>query len=135
VLIHETQTTGIYKYMMNTSADVSLFHISPLSCILCWILIKPVLGSVHSSLHIPLLSMNRLNQIIPTTLSEFFRASVYPYFVLITDFLFFHLFLKSSDNQFLFIILLNCFRRCHVIKHSLWNCFLSWMVAHVCFCC
>jgi hypothetical protein len=66
---------------MNTSADVSKFQILPVH-FKCWILLKPVLGGVDGNLHIPLSSMNRLNQTESETFSilslcTFFRDSLF----------------------------------------------------------
>jgi hypothetical protein len=47
---------------MNTSADFSKFKISPFFVFKCWILLKTVLGGVDGNLHLPVPSMNRLNQ-------------------------------------------------------------------------
>ena len=54
----------------------------------CWILLQPELGVVDDSFHLPLLSMNRLNQTEPATFSilsfwDFFKGSIVSVFCLI----------------------------------------------------
>jgi hypothetical protein len=46
---------------MNSSADVSKFQILPVH-VKCLILLKPLLGGVDDSFHLPVTSMNMLNQ-------------------------------------------------------------------------
>jgi hypothetical protein len=72
---------------MNTSADVSKFKISPFLFKSC-ILLKPVLGGVDGNLHIPVPSMNRLNQTEPATFINFavfiglsLEILFFPYFI------------------------------------------------------
>jgi hypothetical protein len=53
--------------------------------VICWILLKPVLGDVDGNLQFPVPSMNRLNQTEPAKFSillcwTFFRYSVFLYF-------------------------------------------------------
>ena len=61
---HGMALVSHWRFRMNTSADISKFKM-PMTVFRCWILFKPVLGCVDSSLHSSLPSVNRLNQTEP----------------------------------------------------------------------
>jgi hypothetical protein len=78
---------------MNTSADVLCFLIQNITIVVlkCLILLKPVLGGVECSLHLPVLSMSMLNQTDYATFFQccfwhvLFRDSVFLYFSLMLN--------------------------------------------------
>jgi hypothetical protein len=74
---HVIMITAIWTHLQ-------MFLNSTIFVFKCWILLKPVLGDVDGNLHLPVPSMNRLNQIDPGTFSillfwTFIRDSFFPY--------------------------------------------------------